>query len=95
MTKTQEQKIRDDERRRIGKMLIAAAKNKGCHPDTAATFRDLGKVLKRPHQELMTEGLMIILDEMIDEAVAAGKGERITIRGKPGYRTFPRSGARA
>jgi|GEM_PF-5270723 len=31
---------------------------------------------------------MIILDEIIDEKVAKGEGERITIRGKPGYRSF-------
>jgi hypothetical protein len=96
MTRQHEQKIRDDERKRIGRLLIGVADAGNFDPATADALRDIGKIFAtKTTKQLQHEGLMVILEELIDEAVAAGRGERITIRGKPGYRAYPNAAALA
>jgi hypothetical protein len=89
LTLARETKIRDDERKRCGEILIGAAKTVDFDPETKRVLREIGKIFRtKTTKQLVHEALVVMVDEIIDADVAAGKGERITIRGKPGYRAF-------
>ena len=80
-----ERAIREAERKLVGRALREAANN--FEGETSRVLLGIADILiNTTTEQFVIQGLGIILDEIIDEDVAAGRAERITIRGKPGVR---------
>lgn len=52
--------------------------------------RMAGRIFGAERDELITLGLLVLLDKIIDEKVARGEAERILVRGEPGFRLLPK-----
>lgn len=84
-----EAQIRADERQRIASILLSSADDPSADPQRAEVMRSLARVLQTDPDELVTIGLTVIAEEVLDELVAEGVGERVVIDGEPGFRAYP------